>query len=766
MLRFAFLALLVALPALAEQEIEVRADVVETESLDGTAPLQAHGDVRVRNGSLLLRAPTLELDRQTQRAKLGDGVVGADGLFVLTARRMDADLATNRVTLVDGELVLKKGQTAAQIESAVESGDPAQVARNGTNRITVRAGAIGREGTAWQADDVWLTICECEPGTTPPIAVKASSVDVKPGDEVTLHWPVFRLFDTIPVTPPIPRLTLPLVARRTGFLFPVLSFSGPGGISAELPFFLTLGESADVTFRPRWFRGTALADTAGVGVRGFGGEIEGRWRPAEHAVGALRLAHVFDTSRTKNDDGSIRDAARGNRFFGALDHRQELFGGALGIDARMTSDSGWFRDSATHPAIARRPYLGSHLTWSRATPALQSAWETTVIQDLRPERAAFGDLPATIAPVAKLDLQTFGSLGPIVADSALNISLEEPTPWLTMLDGRASRFLAGASLGQTWPLLRGRGGSVALEFGERAEFLAPRGYEASWRAGGYAGLTASTRLARAFGDLVHDITPSVRLRGLMAFGETSYGNLTPARAFVRPPSAAALLAQSASDLALPTEATTQLVTRLGTSLTYKGRLLVAGALEHHAALAPFDAGQAVLSLTVPILATTLSGGGSYDLELKTPTNAWLRFGGPLGRLSWTTGGTWLAGATNDRIGRGLDLLFTPRSLLLGTASGRVLQGDAALSGNVTTNLSLRAAVAGSYVPPPDEDPTGAGIAVITYAAGASYGAPGCGQVSGGFSYTKGYPPTIAVSFDLGDVSAVAAAVARAFPDAP
>lgn len=725
-----------AAPAVAD-EIEIRADWVDAAGLDADGPttLTATGHVQIRNGKLQLFAPTLEWNRKQARALLSGGVVGVDGSMFLHATSVDADLATDELTLERGEVVFKKGVSAKELARLVET-DPAAAATCGVNAMTIRAEEMGRTPDGMEGRKIWLTTCDCPDGCRPMLSATASAVEVVPGERATLKWPVFWLFDLVPVFPPIPQLTIPLVNRKTGLLFPLLSLSGPGGISVELPYFITLGESADVTVSGVWFRGQY--DDAGEllesSVRGLGVNTEFRWRPSEDSAGDLLVTWLRDTSSDANGQ------MRGHRTTFALAHGQGLFGGRLALESRLASDTSGLRDLSSS-LNSDRPYVRSRATWSRTGPSFGAAFSSSAIEDLRPYRVALMDSPAVVAPVAQGFVQAHGALGPMFGDATLSVSKEASLPGFELAPGRSSRTVASARLGQSIPIVAGAAGLVAFESGQRLDVIAPDDGASLVRGGGYGGFWARTRLVRTFASgLRHEILPTVRLRGFAVAGAPYASSLYGERDTAP---------QSAVDAALPSEAAIQFITGLSTSLSSSRGLIVAASVEHHATIAPVDVGQLVGELAVPIGPTRLSGEMAWRLADNSIAQAAGRWSGSNSYGGLSLGGQYLAGATNDRISTGLDLLFTPPEGLVEGNRNRFVTLEGSLSARLPflPSLSLQAGANLSRSLDVEESKWRPNAS-----ASLAYGVGGCGRLSAGVEWAPERSPTLSFGFEMGDLT--------------
>lgn len=737
-MRASLVALLVAstfAPAIlsaAEREVEISAELLE--SSRGGDTIVATGDARVRSGRLVLRAPELEYRRIDGRVFAERNVVAVDGLRLLTASRLELEVETGHFLLRDGRLVVKRGVKADELRASVDGGDE-DVSGVGIDALTVQAMCIEQEegSEGFTADRLWLTTCECPGGGCRPLlSISARSADVIPGDRALLRWGWLRIFD-VPLIP-LPRFVLPLSDRRSGLLMPRPILGGPGGMAIEQPLFITLGESADVTLRGRLYRGTEFADEGGRGVRGPGAELEFRWRPAEQAEGSLRWMHLYDTSLGFEGEG-----IRGHRGELALIHQHALGGGRLAVDVAAVSDNSVLRDGTLDLKRSELPYLRSTAGFSRPMGTTGFAFQSGVVQNLLGPRQYYDETFGTLSPVGRGWLHGHRSYGKLFVEGTASLLRESVLPGFEIEEGRGRRTLASANVSQTFPLWSVFGASVAFESGQRAEQVLD-GLEEGYRAGGFAGLRAQAHFARAFsGGWVHDIRPSVRMRGFASTGSLGWTDELFAERDRAP--------QSELDMALPPGFATQFASRVTTTLARPGWRALDLMLEHRFGVAPVDRGQLELragaGLPESLLNLQVTGQGVYDLATGgwTAARGRVRAGGKRGELS--VGAMYIDGAGNAGFGQGLDMLFA-------TAAGRMAEVDRILQYNARAGLTvLRGlrAVAGYDRTKrlPDGDP------IHQYSLGANYDAGGCARMSLMAIWTTDRERQILFTFDLGDV---------------
>lgn len=291
------LLLLAQAPAPGSRAVHLRADTAFVHPHAGL--VEAEGHVRLQSGSLWMRAEHLTYDRTT-------GVVVASNATLVRGRTaavadtVRVDLDTHRLTLTNGLLMKKKG---ASREALLEATSPKAMEALGVNTLVLRGKSVRQVGPdEYRVAHVSFTPCDCD-ALHPHWRIDAVSADVKAGDRVFLHWPVVYV-QGVPVLAS-PLLDLPLVPRKTGLLIPRPSFTS-SGFGLELPFFLTLGPSWDLTFTPGWFTGGEET----YGTKGPRLTTALRWAPTAGLNGFASLM-LQDDLRAERDVFSA-DALPGN----------------------------------------------------------------------------------------------------------------------------------------------------------------------------------------------------------------------------------------------------------------------------------------------------------------------------------------------------------------------------------------------------------------------------------------------------------------------
>ncbi|WP_161629957.1 LPS-assembly protein LptD [Desulfogranum mediterraneum] len=103
----------------------------------------------------------------------------------------------------------------------------------------------------YHIEDGWIITCKLKEDETPPWSFGAADAEITDGGYAFLKHATFRIKD-VPVFYS-PYMILPAKrTRQTGFLFPAISTSDRDGFGFELPFFINLSRSSDITLYPQY----------------------------------------------------------------------------------------------------------------------------------------------------------------------------------------------------------------------------------------------------------------------------------------------------------------------------------------------------------------------------------------------------------------------------------------------------------------------------------------------------------------------------------
>ena len=234
----------------AGERVELAADHLTYDAEAKAITVRGHCVLRTEKA--VLRADEISYREADHRAVARGNVTLAMGLWVALADEIDVDVATLDATLQGALLVQKReagGMTPQALRDALRAAEtPEAIRALGETVLAFRGRRIQRLGpNRFAVDGLAFTPCDCDL-EKPSWRIEAARADVEPGERATLTWPVVSVYG-VPVLF-LPWAYLPLAERRSGLLVPRPDFTYLSGLALEQPLFLTLGESADVTFTP------------------------------------------------------------------------------------------------------------------------------------------------------------------------------------------------------------------------------------------------------------------------------------------------------------------------------------------------------------------------------------------------------------------------------------------------------------------------------------------------------------------------------------
>lgn len=571
-----------------------------------TGRVEADGHVELKGQGVTVRAQHMTYDTRSRRVTAEHALI-VRGETVGVADAVQLDLDTDDATLEGGLFVQKKGVSVDELVQA-QSADALLGA--GKNQLALRGVRIRRVSEReLEVEHLSFTPCDCNPAA-PSWRIDARKADVTVGDSVLLSWPVIYVHG-VPVLA-FPVLDLPLKDRRTGLLIPKPSSSTYSGFNLEQPFFLTLGDSYDLTFTPGYFFG-------GSSLRGVQGpelETDFRYAPVEGTRGELAL-HLYDDFKQPrwpnlpsvaipNPDDPAALLSRGLRWSLGGGHTQELGGGwADRVDLALVSDGFLAGDLSTDLLTQQNRYLRSDATLFQREEDRYLGVALGYRQDVRygfdlfgtartqptadapdglsgprtlqqlpdavaswPARRVFGDwllgmdlrftrlapLTSSFGDEGEMGIYTFSSADPGKGDGVYQPGERVARDRLDLNPSLSTAWSAGRFLTLT--------PTVAL----RQDLYADeRGGKPQARGHVWADLRVDSRLARTFGGtggVTHAIEPSLELR----YAPPAWG---PGLAPVQGPLTSGLRPYDELDLSMPDEGITQAVAQVSQKLVQR-----------------------------------------------------------------------------------------------------------------------------------------------------------------------------------------------------
>ena len=331
--RLLFLALaLLAGPVLAQSDPPQPAVLIADDVfLDGDSTLVASGNVEALFEGRRLKASRITYDRTTETLHLAGPITLEDpeGRILVLADSGQLDRAMENGILTGARVVMD---------------DQLQLAAYEMNRVN------GRYSQLYKAA---VTSCRvCDNGRPPLWQIRAERV-IHDQEEQQLYFDnaQFRVLDTPVLYLPRLRLPDPTLKRATGFLIPSLYNSSTLGTGVKVPYFIRLGDHADLTLTPFLATKTATLEYRYRQAFKTGAIVfEGAVSDDDQGVRSLRSylfgAGVFDL---KNDFKLTFDIEAVNDDTYLLDYRysnKDRLDSQLAVE-RVRRDE-YIRAAATH----------------------------------------------------------------------------------------------------------------------------------------------------------------------------------------------------------------------------------------------------------------------------------------------------------------------------------------------------------------------------------------------------------------------------------
>lgn len=147
----------------------------------------------------------------------------------------------------------------------------------------------------YRIDDGWIITCNLEEGETPPWSFSSADTEITKGGYAILKHARFNIKD-VPILYS-PYMILPAKnIRQSGLLYPYFSTSTISGVSFDLPFFLNISDSADITFFPEYYS-----------KRGFKPGAEFRYVSSDTNKGMFTASFLDDQLSDPSETGYYSD---------------------------------------------------------------------------------------------------------------------------------------------------------------------------------------------------------------------------------------------------------------------------------------------------------------------------------------------------------------------------------------------------------------------------------------------------------------------------
>lgn len=359
------------------------------EALCDTGVCQLHGHARITCDNLWLRGDQIEVrigaDQTFQGAKATGHVLLVEGARVLTCQALELEGDRVRGRIETAKLEIRRHSAT---ENLCPDGTP-----RGRNAFVAHGDIYRDSATRLRLERADLTLCDCGAQQAPSWRFDAPRIDLWLNDRAIIWWPTLRIrigtTKLIPVTPPMLPLSIPLRSRALGFLPPQISFLRFPYPVVDLPFFIPLGASYDLTVTPG-------IHTAWHAPR-FGARF--RYQPTESTSGVFRLNYTHDGSQQMAKQARQRALAANPELatdpaFLALDAQNRALTERLSVQFKHQSI--WERDSQRIDALVDAIWISDDLV----NRDLQVAPEQRVAAYLPSRASVSWSVPTAFARLA------------------------------------------------------------------------------------------------------------------------------------------------------------------------------------------------------------------------------------------------------------------------------------------------------------------------------------------------------------------------------
>ncbi len=224
----------------------------------GTQEIMLDAEPRIRT-EITIKADWIAYDVEQSSIKAKGNVSVSNSTDQLTAKEGVLDL--NKETGTFTEAIILRDSMDLHLEGET-------IEKTGVNTYRIKNG--------------WVVTCKVPEENTPPWSFAAIETNVTQGEYAVLKHATFRIKD-VPVLY-TPWLMLPVGNKRqTGLLFPEISSSDRNGFGFNLPLFINVSDSSDLTLYPEYYA-----------KRGFMPGMEFRYVLGAQQKGALMASYLYD----------------------------------------------------------------------------------------------------------------------------------------------------------------------------------------------------------------------------------------------------------------------------------------------------------------------------------------------------------------------------------------------------------------------------------------------------------------------------------------
>ncbi|MDR0477915.1 MAG: LPS assembly protein LptD [Desulfobulbaceae bacterium] len=448
--------------------------------------------------------------------------------------------AKGNISIVSGGDTLKASSGTVSLESETGTFTNAIITTEGKS-THLEGKTVTRTGyNTYHIEQGWVITCKLKDGETPPWSLSTSSANIEKGGYAKLKNARFNV-GGVPIFY-TPYMVVPVKdTRQTGLLFPEWSYSSNSGFGANLPLFINLSHSADITLFPEYMT-----------QRGFKPGLEFRYAMSDTDKGVFFGQFLND----RLSDPSQTEYYRDSGYTHTNAQRYWLYGKAdavvgnnwqLRLDLDIASDrdyldefnggyTGYDSTESRMRAMFGRGFDGATSFYRDNTLVASKYWQgTSLTASLEGENDLLQNRPAGAAtPLWKLPSITYRGAQPLYSTGmSLNWNANYVNYWRQ--DGiGANRLDLHPSISMPVPLSRYLESN--MEVGVRDTYYQAQEYgNATWdnnnsqnRLLGDAQFEVATTLTREFATasfggaaLEHQIRPYVRYNYLPDVNQNS-----------------------------------------------------------------------------------------------------------------------------------------------------------------------------------------------------------------------------------------------------
>jgi LPS-assembly protein len=386
--------------------LQVEGDWLGYDTAAQVATMRGHA--LLRRGPLLVRADELVYDQVYQHVLAKGHVMLVQGLFAAVADELDADVQDPQRLEAGGKRMTGWQKQKVTADRLLQAKTQEELRGLGQSMLTMSGSHLRRVAEdEYEVNDLAFTPCDCTTSGEPSWHIEARHSDLESGERAILYWPVIYI-GRIPVLP-LPWLYLPMSDRRSGLLIPSPVFTGQNGFSLNLPVFVTLGRSYDLTLTPGYYFGRGLYTSASpepgtncsgdhcgstfYGVKGPRLQTELNYAPNDKTLGRVTFGLIDDLRERRSPfepcltvGGPCQDPGgeRGIRGEASIRHVQDLGDGYYDrVDVSFVSDGYYLRDLTADILGLTAQYLRSTAVLYHRDANSYVGLDATVRQDIR-----------------------------------------------------------------------------------------------------------------------------------------------------------------------------------------------------------------------------------------------------------------------------------------------------------------------------------------------------------------------------------------------